>query len=227
MKFEEFKFGRTPHLTEKGASKDDIILVANALEQFLQKPVKIQEKVDGSSIAIFIENGLPKYKHRGGKVIPPYEDFKNIENWYAMHSAEVEKVSQGKYVICGEWLFWQHTVTYEKLPSFLIVYDIFDLEKEKYLSHEKVADKLRGTTICQNPVIFEGVVEKLENLESLMGESLFGAPKKEGLYLRIDGPEYNEQRAKHVSQEFLQSIQERWQPGKPNKSIDSTERYWQ
>jgi hypothetical protein len=62
----------------------------------------------------------------------------------------------------------------------------------------------------------------------MMSGSLFGASKKEGLYIRVDDAEHNLKRVKYVSPEFLDNLKEKehWKVGKPNHSIDNTESLW-
>jgi ATP-dependent RNA circularization protein (DNA/RNA ligase family) len=227
MEFFEFKFPRTPHLTAVGNTDEDIIFTNSECKSFFKDPVIIQEKIDGSNVVIFSDRDGPNYKHRGGKIIFPDNEYKNLDSWYNLHSEEISKICENRFIICGEWMFWRHSIAYRILPSFMIIHDIFDMRGEKFLSQKRVSRMLEDTAIFQMPVLFEGQVDDLSDIEGFMNKSLFGTEMKEGLYFRVDSKEYCEKRAKLVAPEFSRNITEHWRIGIPNKSLDNIEKYWQ
>jgi hypothetical protein len=229
MEFKDFNFPSTPHMVGDGVTREDKVINAQELEELLKDDVKIQEKVDGSQVCIFTDSAQePYFKHRNGQINMPMDEFKKLDEWYAIHREDVTKICEGRYVLVGEWMYWKHQVEYDKLPSFFVVYDMFDLKDEKFLSQNKVAEKLKGTNLYQNPTFFEGKIRDIKNLENMMSGSLFGASKKEGLYIRVDDAEHNLKRVKYVSPEFLDNLKEKehWKVGKLNHSIDNTESLW-
>lgn len=48
-----------------------------------------------------------------------------------------------RYCLFGEWLWCQHSVRYESLPSFLVVFDIFDKTTNQFLSSNRIAEIIK------------------------------------------------------------------------------------
>jgi len=44
------------------------------------------------------------------------------------------------YCLFGEWLWCQHSVSYDALPSYLITFDIFDKNNDVFLSTGRIAE---------------------------------------------------------------------------------------
>ena len=225
MKWQEFKFPKTPYIFSKGV-RGDKELTKQESELFLASPVIIQEKVDGNNIAIFTDSEGPHFKSRGSIITPYDTKFKNLDKWYELHYEEIKELSDKEFLLIGEWAFWNHTINYQKLPSYFIAYDIFDLEKEKFLSQKKIDELLTDTTISYNQPIYEGYIHNRSELDKLLKPSQFGAPAKEGLVLRIDDENYNIKRAKYVPKEFTNQIQKHWTPMNRNISTNKDEEWY-
>lgn len=41
-------------------------------------------------------------------------------------------------MLFGEWLWCQHGISYDALPDFLSVFDLYDMESKKFLDHKSV-----------------------------------------------------------------------------------------
>ncbi|MCD6575658.1 MAG: RNA ligase family protein [Nanoarchaeota archaeon] len=226
MNWREFEFPKTPYIFVEVEVREDKSLGPKETDIFTNTEVIIQEKVDGNNLAIFVDEDGPHYKSRGSIVTPHDARFKNLNLWYNIHEEEIKSISEKGLCLIGEWAFWKHTIHYQSLPSYFIAYDIFDLKNERFLSQKRVIELLSRTSIAYNPIIYEGKINGVKDLEKLLDGSQFGAPKKEGLYLRIDDEDYNLHRAKYVPKEFIEGINTHWRPTIKNKSTNEYEKEW-
>ena len=226
MTHTDFVFPETPYLLGEA---EQVLDKTSCTQPLKGVHCKIQEKVDGANINIFFEGHNAVFKHRAHKISLGDIDYKHLGDWYTAHENEVWTVCEGeRYVLSGEWMFWQHTVPYNKLPTYFMVYDIFDGKEGKFLSQSQVQERLKGTSLFLNPVIFEGVVE-LTTLDKLLeNPSQFGEAGVEGLYIRVDNNKHNDTRAKYVSPKFTEALKSKdhWIPSIKNKSTNPLESNW-
>ncbi len=216
MKWQEFKFPKTPYIFSKG-TREDKILDKDKVKLFLESNVIIQEKIDGNNLMIFADEAGPHFKSRSSIVTGYDTKFKSLDLWYKTHEKEIKKISDKNLYLIGEWVFWKHSIHYLSLPSYFIAYDIFDANEQKFLSQKKVSRILNNTKIVYNQPIYEGSINGKDNLEHLIENSNFGASKKEGLVIRIDDENYNIYRAKYVPKEFTEGIKKHWVPKEKNR----------
>jgi len=246
------KFPRTSHLF--GSSKvdrDDLILNEDiSLKLLSSKDILLQEKIDGSNLGIsFDKNGNPLFQHRGS-YIDPIEDieFHKLVEWYKFHEEELFDILEDKKILFGDWSYYTHSVPYERLPSFFLAFDIFEKDNERFLSQKSLKNILERTNIEILPIIKTGLPLKvgdnqqtsfgydtfLEVLKNLMGISHYGPDLMEGFYVRIDGDNYNKQRAKYVRKGFSEGITKHWKKrlhrdpknAPKNKSLHYIESNW-
>ena len=248
-----YKFPRTPHIYGSiHIEKGDSILNKKDSEALLNSSkLLLQEKVDGSNIGIFFDNeGNPVFQHRG-QIINPKEDieFHKLMDWYELNDGNLFDLLSENETLFGEWLYYAHSISYDRLPSFFMAFDIFNKEKERFISQASLKERLKDSGIESLPVIRQGLILQLNNLEQdkfnydlylkmslkpLLGISNYGPEKMEGFYFRIDDNSYNLQRAKYVNPEFSKKIREHWKDAlirnsknsPKNKSLNSLESVW-
>jgi RNA ligase len=128
-----------------------------------------------------------------------------------------------RYILFGEWVYARHSVHYRQLPHYFFEFDIYDKQREVFLSLERRLALLEGSGIHTVPVIQVGALDR-ERLEALVGpshfDSLFENPLTngidhlmEGLYLRTEQDGVVSGRAKLVRPEFVEKVKqsEHWQ----------------
>ena len=212
-----FKFPRTHHLWNTGsATRDDIILDNNFSGLFYGKNAKniiVTEKIDGSNLGISLgKNYEPICQHRGSLITYNTSiEYKGLKKWLDMNAkflCEILKPEQ--HILFGEWCQLKHSIHYNKLPNYFIVFDIYDKYIGKFYSRNKLERLCKGKFPLTKVICIQKFNNKdeleylLENTKSLYNNDV----NIEGLYLKIDDDvnEINIHRCKLVRSEFTQNI---------------------
>ena len=208
------KFDRTPHVPWSGkVSKDDRMLSVEAFRKALSAgTLLVQEKIDGASLGVSYKDGILQLQSRGHLLIGgDHPQFSPAWGHFYLLSDTLKEVLGETKVLFGEWLYYVHHLHYDKLPGWFIAYDIYDKEKEYYLS-KKAIHLIPGITCLEwiREVDFNGsifgmtgnhIYEYLNNVTEFTPYSSMG--KAEGLYFRIEDDEKVLTRAKFVRKDFF------------------------
>lgn len=136
--------------------------------------VQISEKFDGSNASIRYDvetNSLVAFSRK--KIL----DFQNILNgfWnYVQGFNSEEYKDTPNYVIFGEWAV-KNAITYfpESMKKWY-VYDIFDVEEQKYLLQTEVKKFAKEHNLTYINVFYEGEFIDWEHVQSFVGQSSYG-----------------------------------------------------
>jgi hypothetical protein len=110
------KYPRTPHLPwSPGATPDDLAL--DTTRHFEGVEVVVTEKMDGENTTLY-RDGLHARSLSSG----PHPS----RDWVRRLQAEVGYLIPDGWRVCGENLFARHSLAYEDLPSWLMVFSIWD-----------------------------------------------------------------------------------------------------
>ncbi len=145
------KYPRTPHLPwSEGTSSDDI--VANLLRA---ENVVVTEKMDGENTTMYAD-GLHA-RSVDGRHHPSRDWVKRL------HAAIAYKIPKG-YRICGENLFAEHSIRYEALPSYFLVFSVW--AGDTCLSWNDTISLISEIGLLHVPVLYQGpyTEEPLRNL---------------------------------------------------------------
>ena len=194
----------------------------------------IEEKVDGSGVSIFLDNHLDlQVWHRGSPAVS--KEYWPLQEWASNHWEDFVLLLGERYILFGEWMHDKHTIFYDQLPHFFLESDIYDKERNVWLSTNARNDFLKGHHyIKQVPVLAAFKPSSLEQLISLAGKSLFisnewqknlevkchmlgvnpnkvieetdASGKMEGLYIKQEDDLQVLNRYKYVRYDFLQNI---------------------
>ncbi len=222
------KFPSTPHLTVlEGASvRDDKVLSVQERDQFLSHEVVIEEKIDGANLGLsFDGDGNLLAQNRGSYIeFPPSGQWKPLTSWIDDRRDRLFDVLTNRFVLFGEWCFATHSVFYDRLPDWFVGFDLFDSQAKRFVNSETRHEMLALMNIHLVPQLADGCWSLGEAL-MLLQESRFGSAPAEGLYLRFDGDDWLEQRAKIVRPDFIQSIEQHWtrRPLQQNRLATATE----
>jgi hypothetical protein len=111
-----YKYPRTPHLPwSPGATRDDLAL--HSVAHFEGQEVVVTEKMDGENTTLY-RDGLHARSLSSG----PHPS----RDWIRQRQAEVGYLIPEGWRICGENLFARHSLAYEALPSWFMVFSIWD-----------------------------------------------------------------------------------------------------
>ena len=208
-----FKFPSTPHIALLGEIdiREDKLMTEHERDDFLNHAILIEEKIDGANLGIsFDHEGNIILQNRGSLLQPPFfGQWKKLSSWLALHSDGLFECLEDKYILFGEWCYAQHSVFYDKLPDWFLAFDIFDKDKQRFLSSARRNEMLDNIAICRVPILAGGYFD-LKSILELLNTSRFGSFPAEGLYMRYDQEDWLEQRCKIVRGTFIQAQDVHW-----------------
>ena len=176
---QKFKYPRTPHLPfSKGATSDDKILAST--EHFCGKRVVVTEKMDGENTTIYRDYCHARSldsKHK------PYH------SWLLSYIATFQTQIPENWRICGEYLYATHSIEYTNLPTYLMVFSIWN-DKNECLSWSDTISFLDTIGVQSVPVLYEGVYNE-EKIKQIAEKATQGGA--EGVVVRLcDSFSYND-----------------------------------
>ncbi len=177
---ESSKYNRTYHLPwSPGGTSDDKI--AKDLYIIYNNDIVITEKMDGSNTSLE-SSGCYARTHSGP---PSHESFDGLK---ALHATIKHKIPDGVQLF-GEWLYAKHSITYEKLPHYFMLFNVRSLLDNIWYSWEEVklwAEEIEVPTV---PVLFEGKLSTEKELkikiDELMAQPSVCGGVREGVVVRI------------------------------------------
>eukprot|EP01125_Pyxidicula_operculata_P021766 TRINITY_DN8623_c0_g1_i1.p1 TRINITY_DN8623_c0_g1~~TRINITY_DN8623_c0_g1_i1.p1 ORF type:complete len:234 (-),score=42.30 TRINITY_DN8623_c0_g1_i1:148-849(-) len=208
-------FPRTPHLEGSSVVDDDESVSETQFYNLIKiggiSRVVVQEKVDGTNVSIhFEQEWVPVLQKRSGLIGQGERNQYNLFRDYVNANLETFWDILGtRYCIFGEGLWQQHSIKYEELESFFVVFDIWDKKSKKFLSYARVTELVqdRLTTVplvkiweTQNQT---NVKFQSELLGLLPAKSHYGKDVQEGVYVRFESPDFVEHRFKLRRKTFV------------------------
>lgn len=175
------KYNRTFHLpNSKGGTSDDKRM--SDVSYLLNKPLIITEKIDGQNFSYEYENCYARTHSN----IPNHPSC----DWAKAYHGKVKYLIPKGYQIFLENSFALHSIKYNSLPSYCLIFNIRDLNKNIWLSWEEVemwAEELKLPTV---PVIGEFIFSSEKELVEITNKlavqpSLVGGEDREGIVVRI------------------------------------------
>ena len=210
-----FRFPHTPHLVWLGSAtpRDDKVLSPIEMRDLLSTDVIVEEKLDGANLGISVGNdGQLWFQNRGEYLVPPFTgQFARVNAWAGQHMFDlVPELGRG-LILFGEWCAARHSVPYEALPDWFVVFDVFDRVAKKFWSVRRRNALASRVGVPVGPCLLSGQTT-LDDLIAMATtrHSRFGQAPLEGLVVRRDGPEWMKTRAKLVRPDFLQPFGEHW-----------------
>jgi len=206
-----YKYPRTFHLPwSPGRTSDDRVL--SSIDGFVGQQVVVTEKMDGECTTMYHDHVHARSLDSGHHP---------SRSWLkGLHSQVAYKIPEG-WRICGENLFAKHSILYDKLPSYFLVFSIWN-ERNVCLPWEATRDKAPELGLSCVPELYKWLWDEEAVKQCWTGKSQFG-PEQEGYVVRfIEGFAYEEfphRIAKYVRQGHVQT-DENWmnQPVVRNKA---------
>lgn len=232
------KYPRTQHIEGSRLQAGDEDLKNVRFEEIRGKFVVLEEKVDGANSGIsFDESGRLRLQSRGHYLSGGYGErqFDLFKRWAGCFQTELYQVLGTRYIMYGEWLYAKHTVFYDALTHYFMEFDIFDKERKRFLSTARRKELLSACSFVEPVrILFEGRLDRLEELTSYLGKSQFKSPccqqvleercraaglsydlaakqsdstdLMEGIYIKVEDEEQVTGRYKYVRSTFLNTI---------------------
>lgn len=210
-----FRFPNTPHLLwlGQGQPRDDKILSDAEIAALLQDEVLIEEKLDGANLGISLdEHGELRAQNRGQYLPQPFSgQFSRLNGWLGQHGEILKHTLTPEMILFGEWCAARHSLDYNELPDWFLLFDVYDREAGKFWSVERRNQLARELNITTVPLLKRTKITRNQLVQLLDdAQSRYRGGKVEGIVIRCDSPLWCESRAKLVNREFVQAIEDHW-----------------
>ncbi len=212
---EFFRFPHTPHVAWLGPGKprDDKVLTGPEVAALLSDEVTVEEKVDGANLGLSLdEGGELRAQNRGQYLIPPYSgQFARLPAWIAQHGEALERVLTPELILFGEWCAALHSLDYDRLPDWFLLFDVYDRNRQQFWSAARRNAMAEALGFNHVPRLAEGrfTVPLLKDLLASVPSRYRQGPP-EGLVIRRDDDDHCVSRAKLVRADFTQAIEGHW-----------------
>jgi len=213
--YDFFRFSHTPHLIwlGKGAPRDDKVLSPENARAFLDHPVVVEEKLDGSNLGFSLDpTGTLRVQHRGGYLEAPFVgQFTRLGEWLKRYREPLAASLGDRLILFGEWCAARHSLDYSRLPGWFIGFDVYDRAEQRFWSTPQRNDWLSGVSIPAIKQIHSGhlTLGAVQNLV-LETKSRYRDGGVEGVILRREDAHWMQDRCKLVHPYFTQSIGQHW-----------------
>lgn len=139
------KFPRIPHFSfSPGIGDDDI--VAKRYDQLYNNEVVVTEKMDGENTTLYND-----YVHARSTTFAPHPSRSWIKRYWAENIAGRLAADMR---ICGENVYAKHSIHYTDLPTYFLVFGIW--EGDFYVSWNDVVEYCQLFDLTHAPVLYRG-----------------------------------------------------------------------
>lgn len=207
------KFPSTPHLAvlPRVSIRGDKVLDEEQRKEFLSHKLIVEEKIDGANLGISFDDGGNLFlQNRGSYLDKPFSgQWKKLPDWLQVKSELLFDALEDQLILFGEWCYARHSVSYSKLPSWFLGFDILEKRTLIFWSAKKRNSLLKKIDIPPVPLLANGHFSFSE-LEELLASSKLSSEPAEGIYLRYERDGRLVSRAKLVRPAFIQAVNKHW-----------------
>lgn len=178
-------------------------LTKDEMRDLFTGTIQITEKMDGSNVAIIRGKGdkWTLQKRRGLADEGVHAQFSFFWNW-ARHNEEKILDIQPGWIFYGELMYAKHHIYYDQLPSYFLVFDIWN--GREYIRNS--ADVASGHGFKHVPVLWEGNGFDRTELDKLISKSAYATDSvAEGVVVKNHR---KQMRGKLVRPEFMKELDE-------------------
>lgn len=211
-----FRFPHTPHLAWLGTGepRDDKVLSASEAGILLAGDVVVEEKIDGANLGFSLSpDGRLRAQNRGQYLAEPFDgQFARLAPWLALHSDDLTSaLGGGDLILFGEWCAARHSLDYDRLPDWFMVFDVYDRGWHGFWSSARRNAMAQRLGLSHVPQVAAGRFTRpqLENVLAKRSSCYRDGPM-EGLVIRCEPAQWCEARAKLVRADFTQAMAEHW-----------------
>ena len=212
-----FRFPTTPHLTwlaKDGMPRGDKLLSPTEAQALLSSDVVVEEKLDGANLGLSLSpDGCVLAQNRGQYLSEPYVgQFARLPAWLAQHEVGLRAVLRPELMLFGEWCAARHSLDYNALPDWFLLFDVYDRNSGRFWSTSRRNALASQAGLFTVPLIASGYITLAELKQLLMDTSSRyrnGLPL-EGVVVRRESIDWCEARAKLVRPDFTQAIDTHW-----------------
>lgn len=187
------KYPRTLHFPwSPGVGSDDHVI--ESLEGLLRVPLVLTEKMDGGNVCLEREQVFARSHNQ----TPRHESFDALKALHAGLRFSIPPAWQ----LFGEWLWARHSLAYDRLPAYLLIFGIRDQSSHEWLAWEAQAAWVEANGLFSVPTLWRGVCETEKALQKQV-EAHTNCPaysqEQEGVVARASGSIPNEDFARRVA----------------------------
>lgn len=210
-----FRFPHTPHLAwlGKDSPRDDKVLSPDEAASLLSSEVVVEEKLDGANLGFSIgTDGSIRAQNRGSFLHRPFPaQFSRLDDWLECHQDRLFDLLGEHLIAFGEWCAARHTLAYDTLPDWWLLFDVYDRREGRFWS-TRLRDELGASLEVQCvPALHRGRTDLNQLRAWLVADhSHFRDGGLEGVVVRREDPDWLFDRAKLVHPDFTQAIGEHW-----------------
>ncbi len=214
-----FRFPHTPHIAwlAQGAPRDDKVLSRQEAAELLSGEVVVEEKLDGANLGFSLSpEGELRAQNRGQYLHAPLAgQFARLPDWLALHAdklrAELAQATQSNLMLFGEWCAARHSLDYDHLPDWFLLFDVYDRTRGRFWSASRRNALAATLGLATVPQLLQEqcTLQQLKDLLSCQ-HSHFRQGTLEGVVIRRESADWCETRAKLVRPDFTQTIAEHW-----------------
>ena len=210
-----FRFPHTPHLVwlGQGQPRDDKVLTFAEARALLAGRVVVEEKLDGANLGYSLApDGTLRVQHRGQYLVEPYTgQFSRLGSWLTIHAEMLTSALSQNLMLFGEWCAARHSLNYDRLPDWLLMFDVYDRRQRLFWSSPRRNALALDLGLSCVPQVAHGRMS-LSRLKELLAiePSRYRQGPLEGLVVRRESMEWCESRAKLVRVDFAQAIDTHW-----------------
>ena len=219
-------YPRIAHLMAGRGTRDDLVLDQAEVDSLLSSEVVVEEKLDGANVTLGAgPHGYPEVGLRGGADSIDRAGHRGpLKAWAAANEPSLRQILADWPVIYAEWMLVSHSVVYDRLPSYLVVLDLWR-EEGGFAGVDERDTACRKVGLVGPPELWRGTPGTLNRIERLLGDSTWGRDRAEGLVVRRAGP--GEPRlAKLVRPGFERISDEVWAAGRSNNRLAGVKATW-
>lgn len=196
MTIEHYKYKRTPHLPwSPGADEDDIII--DTVDAFQGIEVVVTEKMDGENTTMYRDKIHARSMDSG---------YHQSRTWVQNLHGQLKHNFAENFRICGENMFWIHSIVYTALPSYFLMFNCW--EDETCVSWDRTVEIARSFNLSLVRVLYRGIFDE-EIIKALYDDSMVDTV--EGYVVRPTASftrgQFNKSIAKFVRKDHVQTDQ--------------------
>ena len=212
-----FRFPTTSHLAwlaKDGMPRDDKVLSPAETQELLSGDVVVEEKLDGANLGLSLSpDGALRAQNRGQYLSAPHAgQFARFPAWLTQHESGLRAVLRPELMLFGEWCAARHSLSYDTLPDWFLLFDVYDRSIGRFWSTSRRNALAAEAGLSTVPLVSSGLTT-LAALKQLLVDTpsryRAGLPL-EGVVVRRESGEWCEARAKLVRPDFTQAIDTHW-----------------
>ncbi|AQV92283.1 DNA ligase [Cupriavidus necator] len=186
-----FRFPHTPHLAwlGDGEPRDDKVLSPREARELLAGDVVVEEKLDGANLGFSVSaEGKLQAQNRSHYLVAPYAgQFSRLRSWMPTHEEHLIEALGADLIAFGEWCAARHSLTYEHLPDWWLLFDVYDRSEQRFWSTARRNRWAVDLGVSTVPTLDRGKLS-LSALEQMLqaGGSAFSTGPLEGVVVRSE-----------------------------------------